>query len=373
MVSRGKPIEEAKNIPVSSPAPELKISARSLEAQNTLARNIARQRYAALHEMLDRFGLEQDKLLEYTRYELSYFANAIAEKNPGLFTEYIDWTKSLFKSNGIPLEYLNKNADLFCQEVLSELPVEYHELVGKYIQAGMEEISGTDKPLHSFLEYPGPHVDLAQRYLSAVLAGNRGNAIQLVLDYFKTGTSIPDIYLFVLQPVQYEIGRLWQTNKITVAQEHFCSAITQLVMSQLYYPHICNSQKTKAVFVGLCVSGELHEIGIRMVADLFELAGWNVIFLGANIPSYNIVDSLIKHKADFLGISASMASSVNKAANIIAQVRASQAAATKIIVGGFGFNRDPELWKPAGADYYAGNAQEALNIAAAELESKGHG
>ena len=36
------------------------------------------------------------------------------------------------------------------------------------------------------------------------------------------GISVKDIYLHVFQSSLYEIGRLWQENKITVAQEHYC-------------------------------------------------------------------------------------------------------------------------------------------------------
>lgn len=49
--------------------------------------------------------------------------------------------------------------------------------------------------------------------------------------------------------------------------------------------------------------GELHEIGMKRVSDIFELSGWNVCLLGANMPSYDIVVSLIENKADVLGIS----------------------------------------------------------------------
>ncbi len=342
---------------------EQKVSSLILASQDALSREIARSRYGALQGMFDRFGVEPEKLLEYTHYELSYLANAIAEKNPGLFTEYIDWTKSMFSSNGIALDVLEKNVELVRAGLLAALPPETHEIISSYMQAGRSEISGPLEAPCSFIDPQSPQGELAQRYLDAVLLGDRAAATRLVMDSFQAGMPIQDIYINVLQPVQYEIGRLWQTNKITVAQEHFCSAVTQLIMSQLYYPHICNAEKKGGAMVGICVSGELHEIGMRMVADLFEMEGWNVCYLGANMPAYNIVDTLLEKKADILGISAAMASSVNKVEKIIEKVRASDTRPTKIIVGGFGFNRDAGLAKLVGADFYAGSAREALRIA----------
>jgi MerR family transcriptional regulator, light-induced transcriptional regulator len=342
---------------------EKKVSALILASQDALSREIGKNRYGALQDMFDRFGVEPEKLQEYTQYELSYLANAIAEKNPGLYAEYIGWTKSMFSSYGIALDVLKINIDLVRAGLLAALPPGTNEIIYRYMQAGIAEISGPPEEPGSFIEPESPHGEIARRYLEAVLNGDRGNATRLVMDSFQAGTSIQEIYLDVLQPVQYEIGRLWQTNHITVAQEHFCSAVTQLVMSQLYYPHICNAEKKRGTMVGICVSGELHEIGMRMVADFFELAGWHVFYLGANMPSYNIVDTLLEKKADILGISAAMASSVNKVEKIIKKVRASDAACTKIIVGGFGFNRDPGLAKLVGADSFAASARDALLLA----------
>ena len=45
--------------------------------------------------------------------------------------------------------------------------------------------------------------------------------------------SIRDVYLLVFQPCQREVGRLWEAGRITVAQEHYCTAATQVIMSQL--------------------------------------------------------------------------------------------------------------------------------------------
>jgi len=342
---------------------EQHVSALILASQDTLSREISQSRYNALRDMFYHFGVEPEKLQEYTHYELSYLANAIAEKNPGLFTEYIDWTKSIFSSYGIAPEVLKTNIEHVRAGLLAGLPEETHRIISQYMKAGLSEISGPLKTLSPFIDPLAPHGTIAQSYLDAVLQGGRTGATRLVMDSFHAGLSIPDIYLSVLQPAQYEIGRLWQTNKITVAQEHFCSAVTQLIMSQLYYPHICNVEKKRGPMVGLCVSGELHEIGMRMVSDLFEIGGWNVCYLGANMPAYNIVDTLLEKKAGILCISAAMASSVNKVEKIIEKVRASDAAHTKIIVGGFGFNRDPGLAKLVGADAYAGSAREALRVA----------
>ena len=104
------------------------------------------------------------------------------------------------------------------------------------------------------------------------------------MDAIQHGTSVHDIYLHVFQRSQYEVGRLWQTNQISVGQEHLCTAATQLIMSQLY-PLIFGTERKNRRIVAACVGGDLHEIGIRMVADFFEMDGWDTFYLGADVPT----------------------------------------------------------------------------------------
>jgi len=234
--------------------------------------------------------------------------------------------------------------------------------VGHTILDQNDSVAEKLKEQKSFIDPHSSHGDLAAKYLNAVLSLDSHSARELILSSFEKGMGIKDIYLHVLQPVQYEVGRLWHTRKISVAQEHFASAVTQLVMSQLY-PHICSTEKSNRKLVATCVSGELHEIGIRMVADFFEMEGWNAYFLGANMPAYDIVEILLAHKVNVLAISASMPSNVIKTETLISKVRSSQARDTKTLVGGYAFNSAPSLHGRAGADYYTESAHAALTIA----------
>ena len=219
-------------------------------------------------------------------------------------------------------------------------------------------------PQSTYIDLSSPHGNLAAEYLAALLSSDHDKPSQLILDSFRNGVNIQEIYLQVLQPVQYEIGRLWHTGAISVAHEHFASSVTQLVMAQLY-PFICVTaqEKVKGIIVAVCVSGELHEIGIRMVADFFEMEGWSTHFLGANMSTNDIVEMLHTHKADLLALSASMSSNVVKAKQVITAVRSSQAHNTKVMVGGHAFNSVPDLWKQVDADYFAENAESALRLA----------
>lgn len=208
-----------------------------------------------------------------------------------------------------------------------------------------------------------PYSGLTREYLQTLLKGDRGSASRLVLAAADNGMTVKDIYLHVFQPAQYEIGNLWQTNKISVAQEHFCTAATQLIMSQLY-PRIFSGNKNGGTIVATCVSGELHEIGVRMVADFFEMDGWNSYYLGSNTPFPDIVDAVVTHKADVLAVGVTITCHVPEVEQLIRATRQNPACAVvKILVGGYPFNIDRGLAAKIGADGSASDAASAIALA----------
>ena len=121
-----------------------------------------------------------------------------------------------------------------------------------------------------------------------------------------------------------------------VADEHYCTASTQLIMSQLY-PYIFRSDHyARGTIVAACVSGELHEIGARMLCDLLEMEGWNTIYLGANVPTAGIIGVLRDRQSSVLAVSASMTFHLAAVRELIAAVRASSPK-TQNLVGGYAF------------------------------------
>ena len=201
---------------------------------------------------------------------------------------------------------------------------------------------------------------IAESYIKTVLQAERYQACKRIMECVDKGISIKDIYLGVLQPVQLKIGWLWQNNKITVGQEHFCSATTQLVMAQLY-KHIASSEKTDKGIIAACVPGELHEIGVRMVADFFEMEGWRSYYLGASTPIDSIIDMIEDKEIPLLAISATITFNLSSAMELVKTIKSSDIGAkTKIMIGGRLFNVAKDLWQQVGVDGYAEDAQNAI-------------
>jgi len=308
-------------------------------------------------------GSGYTKSLRDSGYHFSYLAESLAANDPALFLEYVAWAKVLFTSLNFPPRALITTLDCMRQALQQNLTPDLAAAAIGYINAASEHLAQAPENIESFISPTSHLYELSTNYLGFLLRGERQAASQSILNAVAQGVSIKDIYLHVFQPCQQELGRLWQTNQISVAQEHFSTAVTQLVMSQLY-AYIFASQKNGYRLVATSVGGELHEIGMRMVADFLEMEGWDTYYLGANMPPESILRALEQRQANVLVISATISYHVGKVKELIGHVRSSPACSSvRIMVGGYPFNIAKDLWKAVGADGYARNAQEAVLVA----------
>jgi len=315
-------------------------------------------------ELEQRYGkIGREKCLKDAGYHLAYLAEAIAAGNAALFRDYIGWAKVVLAKRRVPVSDLAGLLVTMKETLREMLAPELRELPCEYLDAGLQQLPELPGDIPTFIVEGSPDATLAGEYLQALLRGDRRVAHQLILDAAHQGKAVRDLYLNVFQRTQYEIGRLWQVNEISVAQEHYCTAATQLIMAQLY-PYIFGSEKKGGTLVATCVSGDLHEIGARMLADFFEMEGWDTHFLGANVPTPSVVQILIERRATLLGISATITYHLRAVEELIAAVRRAPACReVKIIVGGYPFKIAPELWRSVGADGFAEDASQAVALA----------
>jgi methanogenic corrinoid protein MtbC1 len=315
-------------------------------------------------ELEQRYGKTvRDRMTEDTRYHLAYLAQAVSVNRAELFVGYISWAKVMLAKRGVPALYLATLLASMKESIRAELPAEFRDLPCEHLDLALSRLPTLPDDVASFIVEKNPFAPLATAYLEALLRGERDVATQLILDESGRGTAVRDLYLHVFQPTQYELGRLWQLNQINVAQEHYCSAATQLIMSQLY-PRICGATKTRGTLVSACVAGDLHEIGARMVSDLFEMDGWHTHYLGANVPTLSVIQTVVRLRATVLAISATITCHVRAVVDLIAAVRRTpECARLKILVGGFPFKVAPDLWRDVGADGSARDGEDALVLA----------
>lgn len=339
-------------------------SERITKNQLAIAELVTKIHFEEKPELEIRFGkIGREKSIQDVVFHVSYLSESIRAESDEIFNSYITWANSVLQSRNVPTNILIENLTLLdsaCKKILQN---EDYKFATHYITNGIQELHNVKQFPESYLTNINPLLNEAKQYLSFLLEGNRKNAQLLINKLIEKKHTIPEIFEHIFQATQQEVGLLWQTNKISVAHEHYCTAATQQIMSSLYR-QIFNSNKKHNKMLACTVSGDLHEMGIRMVSDIFELNGWDTYYLGANMPDINIISAIKEQKSDVLALSVTMPFHLNKAESLIQKIRIDkELEKLKIILGGYIFNIDTSLWKKLGADGMAHNFNDAVILA----------
>lgn len=331
--------------------------------ESRLAEKIVEIQYKKQPEFWKPYGSRGRMLsIRDAGYHLPFLTEAIALNNVSVFTNYVAWVKRLFRGLNFPDNVMITTLECTNEVLAGELSAEQAAIVDTFIKAGIEQMQVELKETQSYIDTTTPLGRLAMAYNEALLRGDRNTAGKMVLSAVENGTPVRDIYLNVFQQSQYEIGRLWLDNKISVAKEHFCSAATQQIMSQLY-TYIFNTGRIGKTMVAANVGKELHEIGIRMVADFFEMEGWDTYYLGANTPASYIIQAIQDKNADVVGLSIAIPHHITTLRETILAIREKLNGSVKILIGGYAINEIGTSWKDFHADGFAPNAMEAIKLA----------
>lgn len=211
----------------------------------------------------------------------------------------------------------------------------------------------------------GKYPEIKKKYLEHLLQHEIREAMSLIDNAVKSGIDLYDIYVEILQEVMYEVGDRWHQRKITIDLEHYCTAVTQTVLAQ-FYPVIFSTQRKQRRLLACCVGSELHEMGIRMLADLFEYNGWDSIYLGASVPREGILHAIQENEPDLIALSVTMPQHLPLCFEMVAAIREKHGP-IKIAVGGRAFQTTDQLWKKWPVDICTENATQLVQWANQEI------
>jgi len=303
-------------------------------------------------------------------------ASALAH-DPGPFVSSLGWSRTAFAARRIDEQDLHLSIECLRESLAESLPERARPGVLAVVDAGLDSMrtSHTDPPCE--LNGSGAHAKRAASYLVALLEGRRRDAIlQIVQAADVERIPIREIYLDILQPAQRELGRMWLANEIHVGEEHAATAATLQIMATLSTRVMAErgDRPARGRVLAASVDGNLHEIGIRMISDLFELDGWHAVYLGASIPCDDLARSVMDFEVDLVALSAGLATHLDSTQQAVEAIRAAAGDnAPPILVGGGGFDDAPDAWKRIGADAYARTPDEAVEIASRLCPAVGRG
>lgn len=174
-----------------------------------------------------------------------------------------------------------------------------------------------------------------EMFLESLLAGDRLGSSRMVRELLGKNIPVQTIYEELIKEALYRVGERWENNQITVAEEHLATSVAEAVMNELF-PQLVNKTRLKKRVMLACVENELHQVGVKMVADVFEMKGWDSFFLGTNVPVRDLVSYARKIRPDLFALSASIYFHMPVLQNMLSMIRASFPE-TPVLLGGQAF------------------------------------
>ncbi len=300
--------------------------------------------------------------VEDAGYHIEFLAAAVEAGSMPAFEEYVRWTAGVLAARGIGIEFLAENLVQIERQFSGDLPPTDRDGVAAFLAAGLDACKRG--PTQTALPREQALDGTVGVFVSALLAAQRKAAVTIALDALARGGSIVDLYVDLFQAALYEIGQRWQRNEISVADEHMATAIVQYVLAQVY-ERLPIPSPTKGRMLVAGVAGELHQLGANIVADVLEAHGWDVRFLGTNVPTSGLLSAIEEHRPHVVGLSLTMLTNMAQFRETVATIRAhAPDACPKIVVGGRAFARAGTHWRECGADAFAADVRDALRMLA---------
>ncbi len=184
-------------------------------------------------------------------------------------------------------------------------------------------------------------------------------AVATIFAAVDAGMTPEDVLLDVIAPVQRKVGTEWAANRIRVAQEHAATAINDRVIAALAHHPASKSVVHVGRVTVACVDGDWHALPARLLAEVLRLRGWQVDFLGAQVPTPHLIAHLHQHGPDAVALSCSIPTRLPTAH---AAITACQAAGVPVLAGGAAFGRDGRYAHLLGADAWAPDARAAAGL-----------
>ena len=201
-----------------------------------------------------------------------------------------------------------------------------------------------------------------EKIADEVQKGNSETVEDLVKEALATEVPVGGILNEGLVEGMDIVGEKFKNNECFIP-EVLVSARAMKVGLDILKPRLAESNvKSRGKVVIGTIQGDLHDIGKNIVAMLLQGAGFEVVDLGADVPIDRFVESAKNEKADLVGMSALLITTMINMKEVIQGLKdAGLRDDVKVFVGGAPVTRD--YADQIGADGYAPDAASGVDVA----------
>lgn len=201
--------------------------------------------------------------------------------------------------------------------------------------------------------------DVRARLKDAILYGDKDNIVSFVEEALSKGVSPLKINSSILIPALETVGEKFAKKEYFLPQVILSAEAMQRAFGRLKKELKPSEARAKGKIVIATVEGDIHDIGKNIVISVLENHGYKIYDLGRSVPANVIIKEAIKNKADIIGLSALMTTTMIQMERVIKELK-KQRLRVKTIVGGAVVTK--EFARRIGASAYARDAIEAVNI-----------
>ncbi len=208
---------------------------------------------------------------------------------------------------------------------------------------------------------------LVRTFVDKALSPDRTDLYRFLSYLYGHRIALWEIYDLVLKPGMEVIGDRWSAGLIGIGQEHMASYETLDALAKLQNEILIKAPTGDSAILA-CLGEELHEIGLRCTASLFEAEGWRTQYLGARTPADAILSAVRDFHPLVIGISVTRVHEKEELAHQLHTIAESaRAYGGKMIIGGMGVPAD--LHGAAWHDGVIHSGRELLTF----IEERGNG
>lgn len=268
--------------------------------------------------------------------------------------------------NGLDLPIINPNITamtgaFYAYKVLSNIDensVNYVEKFGNVtIKTSVDNKSANDS-VNSIVD----DNDLKAKLYESICKGLKKEGAAYTTQMLDNNIDSMVIVNDILIPALDKIGADFEKGKVFLPQLILSAGVAQscfeVIKSKM--ESVGNESISKGKIVLATVKGDVHDIGKNIVKVLLENYGYTVIDLGKDVDYQTVVEAVKKHDAKLVGLSALMTTTLVSMKETIKCIR-ENGLDCKVVVGGAVLTEEYAM--EIGADYYAKDAKEAVDVA----------
>lgn len=223
---------------------------------------------------------------------------------------------------------------------------------------GLKHTHSDDSVTRAVTRRRSSHQKIASSTLFDVLVGGQEeDAADILIDAFLRGESLPELFDNRVTKAMQQIGDLWMSGELTIAQEHLAS---RTILNALQKLRAIVPVPTMTGNLAMCctVESDFHEIPTHLIQIILESRGWEVLNFGSNTPLYSLTSEVLQHSPKLICISAAVIHDLERLTRDYKEFRLDiNQNNTVIVIGGKGFH-DERVRQRFSANFYAESFSE---------------